>query len=76
MLEITEFQTLRFLSSAPSKMHLRTGVHFVWNMIEGIEPPTFSHTVLRIDFRPKCIKQIAGTEVRKHTGNETSALNA
>ena len=29
-------------------MHLHTEVHFVWNMAEGIEPPTFSSTILRI----------------------------
>ena len=56
-------------------MHLHTEVHFVWNMAEGIEPPTFSSTILRIDFRPKRSKRALGTEVSRCTWNETSVLN-
>ena len=70
------FYKTSVLTSAPSKMHLHTEVHFVWNMAEGIEPPTFSSTILRIDFRPKRSKQALGTEVGRCTWSKTSVSNA
>ena len=50
-------------------------VTFAWNMAEGIEPPTFSSTILRIDFRPKRSKQALGTEVGRCTWSKTSVSN-
>ena len=54
-------------------MHLHTEVHFVWNMIEGIEPPTFPNAILRINFRPKHRKRGSRTEVSDCDGRSRSA---